>query len=571
MRARYGYQRLILIAAFASAGGSAVHAQSFKHDSEPIATVVGRYASPERKAAGVYGTDLGWTFAHEGRLWVLFGDTWQDDVEGQRDMGVLDSGGEFAIADDALGFVSLAAFPDGHAVEAFVAAHPSASGIDWRAASPSITFARLNAVSTNLAGPLRPMHGESAMWSLPAQTPVTGFSNARQGAQSGAFAIFFQNEKLLCGNSGRTCDNGYQCKTDIGVCLEQVDQAVPSPVAQPCVLGTSRDPFCVQCAPTLPFNNGMCVDTGSSIYDESSATARASSVVRIHQVGMARKNDPLKFDSKNWITQRFFNVTSRTVSDFDKARANGAGNDYRVADGVDPQREGVFLWGRPNFGGVSKLGRDAQLYLAWVPMPVNNGSRGFNWNPEFFAGFAANGAPRFSSSERDAIPLDLDAATPGNQPEEENDLVGQTSVAWIASLNKWVMLYGGGMGTIFSELIFGDDRDLLNESKVGPIYARYADQPWGPWTKPEEFFSPGTPAAASGEYGPGGIMHSTRCTGDTCAASETAWSTDNGGLYAPDIITPWTTEENGVTSMYWHVSTWNPYQVVLMRTTFTPK
>jgi hypothetical protein len=38
-------------------------------------------------------------------------------------------------------------------------------------------------------------------------------------------------------------------------------------------------------------------------------------------------------------------------------------------------------------------------------------------------------------------------------------------------------------------------------------------------------------------------------------------------LYGPSIIDPWTTHHDGETDLYWFVSTWNPYQVVLMKTT----
>jgi len=564
-----GVNILRWIFAGALAAPMAVQAQPQVQSTKAIATVAGRYADPARKQAGVYGTDLGWTFKHEGRLWVLFGDSWRDDVEGQRDLGV--KIGNVPIADDALGFVSLAAnggFPNGQAVEAFIASPAAAKTPAWRSTSPTLTFARLNNNPSNKAGPMQPVRDGLEMWSLPAQTPVAGFSNARSGAASGAFAIFFQNEKLLCGEG--TCSNGYTCATNIGVCIEE-GQNDPTPISQPCVLGSpSRPRFCSRCDPTPWFHGGMCVDTGSSVYDPQSNAGQAAAVVRIHQVGNARKDNPLKFDSQNWITQRFFNPAARTVSDFDATRANGAGNDYRTADGVNPEREGVFIWGRPNFGGVGADERDAQLYLAWVPMPDYNRNGRFAWRPQFFAGVGANGAPIFKSSELEAKPLDLDAVTPGDQPKETRDMVGQMTVAFIPSLSRWVMFYGGGMGSVFGELIFGADIDTINKETVGPIYVRYAEHPWGPWTAPEALLDPGDPDEPSEAYGPDGIMFSRACQGDACAKPQEAWKTDLGALYGPDIIDPWTTEQSdGTTNVYWHLSTWNPYQVLLMRTTFT--
>lgn len=539
-------------------------------ESTPIASVVGRYAEPTRIESGVYGTDLGWTFEHEGKLWMMFGDSWQDDVDGRRDLGVkIDPdpskpNDEFAPADDALGFVSLADFPDGQAVEAFIEANRPEDIPLWRAPSPTLTFAPLGASPSNKAGPMMPVRDGLEMWSLPAQTPVTGFSNGRSGAASGAFGVFFQNEKLLCG-SGR-CSGGFECDREIGVCIEE-GQNEPSPIAQPCVIGQApRPPFCARCDRTPFFHDGMCVDKGSSVYDAASEAGRAAAVARIHQVGNARKDNPLRWDSQNWITQRFFNVTSRTVSDFDKTRARGEGNDYRRADGVDPQREVVFLWGRPNFGGVGALGRDAQLYFAYVPLSDYRRDGKFAWQPQFFTGVSSEGAPMFSAQERDARPLDLDAATSGEQPRELNDMVGQMAVSWVPSLKRWVMLYGGGMGTVFGELIFGEDIEQIDASRVGPIYIRYAEQPWGPWTAPVPALDPGDPEVPSGQYAPGGILFSERCQGDDCVEPQAAWPTDRGALYGPDIIDRWTSADaDGRTTLYWHVSTWNPYQVVLMR------
>lgn len=557
-----------VVFALSTAAVSSSAAQPKVEESTPIATVVGRYSAPERIASGVYGTDLGWTFEHEGRLWVMFGDSWQEDVEGKRDLGVKLAG--LGIADDALGFVQLDKFGNGPAVEAFIDGHQPEEGPAWRAPSPTLSFARLGANASNKAGPMQPVRDGSEMWSMPAQTPMTGFSNGRSGAASGAFGIFFQNEKLLCGSG--SCTNGFECDKNIGVCIEE-GQNDPTPISQPCVIGQpSRPPYCVRCDRTPSFHGGMCVDKGSSVYDASSNGGRAASVARIHQVGNARKDNPLRWDSQNWITQRFFNVTSRAVSDFDKSRANGAGNNYSRADGIDPQREVVFLWGRPNFGGVGAVGRDAQLYFAYVPLSDYQRNGHFAWQPQFFTGVSSSGVPQFSAQERDAKPLDLDAAQSGDQPQEQNDMVGQMSVSWVPSLKRWVMLYGGGMGTVFGELIFGEDIDKIDQSKVGPIYIRYAENPWGPWTAPEPAFEPGDPSVPSGEYAPGGILFSTQCKGEDCAEPQDAWPTDKGALYGPDIVDRWTTaESNGTTTLYWHVSTWNPYQVVLMRTVLAPR
>jgi len=45
---------------------------------EIVGTLVGPGATPAQPSLQVYGTDLGWTFEHEGRLQMFFGDTWHD-------------------------------------------------------------------------------------------------------------------------------------------------------------------------------------------------------------------------------------------------------------------------------------------------------------------------------------------------------------------------------------------------------------------------------------------------------------------------------------------------------------
>lgn len=579
-------RRLLGALTVSLAAGATAEAAAQAHaiGTEPLAVVAGRNSAPARKAAGVVGTDLGWSFEHEGRLWVLFGDSWQADEDGKRDLGV--KGLAFGIipydaADDALGFVSLsdseAGFPDGPSVEAYIRAHPApADQPSWHAESPRLDFARLNpADAMSLAGPTRVVSGGNELESGPALTPFTGFSNAQSGERSGAFGIFMQNVKLAC-RAGE-CDGGYTCEPKLGLCLERVNGILmtdPSATSQPCVIGsTARPTYCEECKPMDPqTEGGLCVDTESSVYDES-LRGKTVSVAHVHQVGNARREDPLKFDSQPWLNHRFYNLTARTVSDFDATRANGVGNDYRKANGDDPEREGVFIWGRPNFAGVAAQERDAQLYLAWVDMPSYDRSGNFAWAPQYFAGLDQNGAPIFEPEEKRAQPLDLDAATAGHQPTETIDIVGQMSLSWLPSLQRWVMFYGGGLGVAFGEMLISEDLTEINRATVGPIYVRYAEHPWGPWTAPTALFKPGDPQAATEQYRPGGILFSPSCNGAPgCAEFEKAWPMEHGLFYGPDIIEPWTTEHSdGTADVYWHLSTWNPYQVVLMKTKLAPR
>ena len=66
---------LLLLAASPAAGGFVVPG--------PVAgppEILGRLAGPGATTVPpglfLYGTDLGWTFTHQGQLQILFGDTW---------------------------------------------------------------------------------------------------------------------------------------------------------------------------------------------------------------------------------------------------------------------------------------------------------------------------------------------------------------------------------------------------------------------------------------------------------------------------------------------------------------
>jgi hypothetical protein len=67
------------------------------------------------------------------------------------------------------------------------------------------------------------------------------------------------------------------------------------------------------------------------------------------------------------------------------------------------------------------------------------------------------------------------------------------------------------------------------------------------------------------------MLHHPACSGANCIPGEDADShllTPYGFLYGPNIFDAWTTprEAGKAVDVYWNVSTWNPYQTVLLRT-----
>jgi hypothetical protein len=268
-------------------------------------------------------------------------------------------------------------------------------------------------------------------------------------------------------------------------------------------------------------------------------------------------------------------MTATTVEDFDPAAPADA--DYRPATEVGSGRR-VFLWGRPGFIGVGANGRTLGLYFAYTDLPAGGD---YEWRPRFFAGMK-DGKPAFSENEADAVPLDLDTTQAGDQPAEQHDMVQQMSVEWIEALGKWVMFYGGGIIDLPSpplpkcgvlELFTRSECDQA-EMGNGAVRMRTADQPWGPWSPPQDVVAGGDPKVpGSGQYGPGGALNHPACTQDDCAPhTQTAFyhPDEYGFLYSANIIREWTVAKDGTVDLIWNASTWDPYRVALFRTSIRP-
>jgi hypothetical protein len=164
-------------------------------------------------------------------------------------------------------------------------------------------------------------------------------------------------------------------------------------------------------------------------------------------------------------------------------------------------------------------------------------------------------------------------------PTENRVIVNQLSVSWVGEpINKWVMLDGGDLPDYL--LI---DPDAPRNASRGPVLIRFADHPWGPFSTPEPHLQPGSPAVVGDPYGPGGVLYHYDCEDAgsiECAQSDPtrplhlvtfcimpAVETDIGRFYGVNIIDAYTELGSDHAHLYWNVSTWNPYAVVLVKTT----
>jgi hypothetical protein len=487
-----------------------------------------------------YGTDLGWTYEHGGRIHFLFGDTYATE-EGERIEA--SSGDEY---DDAFGTIDIAAVPD-----------PSRIG---PGNIPPIRIAQ-NPGTTEAAA-LDPGHIMESF-----KTPLGGFSNGRR-----EFALFYTSKPLAC-RVDTDCGADFSCDAGLGYYGEPWD--TDRGLTIPCIDGSSGCNAATmnEAAGAPAADSGFCVDRGSTVWAGTDA-GRVAAVVLKQLAGIRSTTDPRRYtDTRNWYTNRFANVAVRTVEDFNPARAGG--HDFRPATGSGGDRR-VFLWGRPGFIGVAATGRPLGLYFAFADMPED---APFEWALHYYAGSGADGRPRFSRNERDAVPVDLDSRTAGVQPDEVHDIVDQMSLSWVEPLGKWIMFYGGGLIDLPMETLpecgvlefftRGDCRQVNMGN--GAIRMRSADQPWGPWTPPLDVIVGGDPKPLPPEhlYAPGGVLRHIACTAPNCAPhtrAREAAENEHGFLYGANIIEQWTLATDGGVDILWNASTWDPYGVILLRT-----
>jgi hypothetical protein len=213
---------------------------------------------------------------------------------------------------------------------------------------------------------------------------------------------------------------------------------------------------------------------------------------------------------------------------------------------TEDQRLGVFIFGVPRY-------RASVPYLAYAP--IESLADLATWR--FFVGRTDNGQPKWASRAewlRGGAPDGPRPAAwrPPGEAEifvpvlEGGRCIGEFSITWNPVLRQWLMLY----------------------QCAGDVLARVAPAPWGPWSLPTSILGP------NDELGCRLLM-----VPEGCGNRRDFWPTEHrngkfvgGGTYAPYVLNRYTaaadSEAAGRSStIYWVVSTWNPYEVNVMRTT----
>lgn len=151
----------------------------------------------------------------------------------------------------------------------------------------------------------------------------------------------------------------------------------------------------------------------------------------------------------------------------------------------------------------------------------------------YFVGPDHGGQPMWSCRESDAQPL------------LGQECVGELSVAYNRFIKKWIMLYN------------------CEIDKLSRIVMRTASFPWGPWSEPQIIFDP------ERDNGFCHFIHYSWASKKCDALSDPERENESGGPYGPYQFEDYAVGDSRSTTIYFTMSTWNPYTVVLMTTTLS--
>ena len=211
------------------------------------------------------------------------------------------------------------------------------------------------------------------------------------------------------------------------------------------------------------------------------------------------------------------------------------------------------------------LYRASNVFLSIIPsseFATGVDSSG-NSATRYFTGIT-NGQPTWSLNESDSVPVVTDI-------NPANPTIGNLSAFYSQQLGLWLMTYDGGKGS----------------DTTSGVYFTYAPQPWGPWSTPQRIFNDCRDnalgvfihyyyAVASGNTCPTAMPtgvtsapNSAGPAGPTISMTNNDPQTTKGGGYAPQMVQRFTEIAGNTMKIFYTLSTWNPYTVVLMESDFT--
>jgi Domain of unknown function (DUF4185) len=157
----------------------------------------------------------------------------------------------------------------------------------------------------------------------------------------------------------------------------------------------------------------------------------------------------------------------------------------------------------------------------------------------YYAGLDSNGEPRWDPLESAATAITT------------NGTLGDVSVTWCQELKLWLMTY-----------------DSRAPAPAGILFS-YSSTPWGPWSVPQLLFNARRDGALGKFIHDPGISPDDGLAGPVIGKGQKNPAEVHGGAYAPYLVENWTRvrrrspDARGL-DIYYVLSTWNPYVVVLM-------
>ncbi len=192
--------------------------------------------------------------------------------------------------------------------------------------------------------------------------------------------------------------------------------------------------------------------------------------------------------------------------------------------GLPPGGPFVLVWGTGTY-------RHSDACLAIVPVSHFETGEG----TRYFAGLDDSGAPRWSPDESAAVPV------------VKNGTLGDVSVTWCEELKLWLM--------------------TADSRPPGPrgVLFWYSAMPWGPWGEPQVLFEAVRDGALGRFIHDPGAQPDDGLAGPVIGKGREDPGAVHGGAYAPYVVERFTRVKDSELNVYYVLSTWNPYVVVLMR------
>jgi len=341
----------------------------------------------------------------------------------------------------------------------------------------------------------------------PLNTPVTGFFDGQR-----EWAIFIVG-------------GGQRCTPEAAT------------AGAPC--GTTLSPQAADLSCGLINRQPLCLDPTST---------RRGDGRLAYYLHIAERVGPSQYISRAmFLTNKYLNLTARTVKAFDER----GHRDYAPGTGA------LLVWGRPGFDDQDHESGEAPPYFLYHSLPLEVVGDRLDFAPRYLTALT-NDTPTYGDSQRSAVPLYTGEFEP----------VNHAAVSWIAPLKRWLMIYGGStVDYVDPEGTSGDSQPVK-----GALHARLAKDPWGPWTDPEPILTRAQDAEdiVCGFHGPPGCLPApTPLIRPGCLEG-----VDPGGgghLYGANIIDAYTRARGKSADVFWNVSNWHPYSVILIKTRITPE